>query len=86
MSNPEVTFNDEDISVDLDTDYHPVVRFLLAIRSSFLLFLTTVGIIVTVLGLTVMSGAMAGMFVIWGTSAVVYAGIGYAILWAIGYI
>lgn len=62
-----------------------VLESLLAIRGSFLLFVTAVGVLFVVVGATAMNGVLAGMFGIWGTSALLYAGLGYLLLKLIGY-
>lgn len=70
-----------------------VTSALLAIRQSFLTFVTTIGIVCCLLavllseyvlpGLTV--GVLAGMFAIWGVSAFIYAVLGHFGLRLIGY-
>lgn len=61
------------------------VDLLLAIRGSFLLFVGATGVLMFVFGATYARGLMAGMFAIWGASAVIYALLGFALLRLIGY-
>lgn len=63
----------------------PILRLLLAIRGSLLLFIATTGVLFILGGITVMEGALAGMFGIWGVSALLYATLGYLLLKIIGY-
>jgi hypothetical protein len=63
----------------------PLLRILLAIRGSFLLFIVSIGVLLIVTGVTIMDGVVAGMFGIWGISCLLYAGIGYGLLNLIGY-
>lgn len=63
----------------------PILRALLAIRKSLLLFIATVGVLFVLGGITVMDGVLAGMFGIWGVSALLYATLGYLLLKIIGY-
>ncbi|KTG11470.1 hypothetical protein AUR64_04240 [Haloprofundus marisrubri] len=69
------------------------VSILLTIRKSFLSFVMTLGLICLLFAalfseafLPVLNnGVLAGMFVIWGVSAFVYAVLGYVVLRLIGY-
>ncbi|WP_266082067.1 hypothetical protein [Haladaptatus caseinilyticus] len=63
----------------------PLLRVLLAIRGSFLLFIASVGVLFIVTGATIMDEVLAGMFGIWGVSCLLYAGLGYGLLKLIGY-
>jgi hypothetical protein len=69
------------------THPNPVIRVLLAIRSSFLLFIATLGILLFLVGVVLYGGrgVLAAMFAIWGVSAVLYAGFGFLFLKVIGY-
>jgi len=49
-----------------------VIRIFTAIRSSFSIFLVALGIVFIILSLPI-EGAMAGMSIIWGVSAIIYA-------------
>lgn len=64
------------------SEYTPsmVVRALKAIRSSFLLFIAVAGIVSFLIGLILYNGILAGMFGVWGISAIVAVGIAYAVL------
>jgi hypothetical protein len=70
-----------------DADHPPIIRILLAIRGSFLLFVATMGVVMILLGATVLGGqgVIAAMFAIWGVSAVIYASGGVLFLRLIGY-
>lgn len=70
---------------ELSSATNPVLRVLLAIRGSFLLFVATIGALFVLGGATVMDGVLAGMFGIWGVSCILYAGLGYGLLKFIGY-
>ncbi|WP_266081390.1 hypothetical protein [Haladaptatus caseinilyticus] len=69
------------------------VSVLLAIRQSFLAFITAMGVICCLLAVLLSThvlpslthGVLAGMFAIWGTSAFVYAIIGHLGLRLINY-
>lgn len=62
-----------------------LVGILLRIRSSFLLFVLTLGVLLLVGGMVMSDGVFAGLFGIWGVSALIYAGFGFVFLRAIGY-
>ena len=76
----------------LDDDQGPLVRLSLAIRSSFLAFVATLGVVFLVLAVVlsehvpfVTNGVISGMLVVWGVSAFAYAGLGHLGLKLIGY-
>jgi hypothetical protein len=52
-----------------------------ALRQSFFLTLIVLGSVFLILGRTVFDGVVAGMFGIWGTTAVLIGGIAYSIVW-----
>lgn len=62
-----------------------VVRLLYVVRGSFLAFVFIVGVIWLLIGIALGEGVMAGMFGIWGVSAMLYAIIGKFALQLIGY-
>lgn len=62
----------------------PVVRLLLAIRSSFVLFAVALGVTLVLLGLLI-SGPMAGIVTVIGLSSILYAVLGELGLRVIGY-
>jgi hypothetical protein len=75
-----------------ETDRNPVISLLLAIRSSFILFVAALGTICFLLAMLFSTyipllnyNVLAAMFVIWGVSAFVYAALGYVGLRLIGY-
>lgn len=65
--------------------FKTALRILYAVRGSFLVFVLAIGLVWTGLGLYLQEGVMAAMLVIWGVSAVLYAGIGYGCLKLIKY-
>lgn len=67
---------------DAIADHTPpvVVRVIKAVRSSFLLFVTLVGVISLLIGIYLNEGVLAGMFGVWGISAIVAAAISYVLL------
>lgn len=76
----------------LDDDQGLLVRLSLAIRSSFLAFVTTLGVLFLLLALVfsehvpgVYFGVLSGMLAVWGVSAFVYAALGHLGLRLIGY-
>lgn len=78
----------------LDEDRGPLVRLSLAIRGSFLAFVTTLGVVFLVLAVVLSnhvpvpylnSGVLSGMLAVWGVSAFVYAALGHLTLRLIGY-
>ncbi|MFC7141242.1 hypothetical protein ACFQMA_15560 [Halosimplex aquaticum] len=72
-------------SLDSDTDeYHPLLRPLVAVRSSFLNFVVALGVAMFATALAV-SGPIAGILGVLGVSAIVYALFGELGLRAIGY-
>lgn len=62
-----------------------VLRVLLAIRGSFLLFTIAVGILMTLAGFLLGQGVIAGLLGLLGASAVVYGFLGYLVIELIGY-
>ncbi|MFC4551090.1 MULTISPECIES: hypothetical protein [Halorussus] len=66
---------------------------LLAIRKSFLAFVTTIGVVCCLLAallseyvfVGLFNGVLAGMFAVWGVSAFIYAVLGHLGLRLIGY-
>ena len=76
----------------LDDHHGTLVRLSLAVRSSFLAFVTTLGVVFLVLALVlsehvpgVTHGVLSGMLAVWAASAFVYAGLGHLGLRLIGY-
>lgn len=70
----------------VDEDGHSLpVRFLLLLRSSFLVFIAFIGVLLFLTGSVLSEGVVAGMLGITGVSAILYAAIGFAFLRAIGY-
>lgn len=57
------------------------IRVLKALRGSFFLSLTVFGAVLIILGMTVFDGVLAGMFGIWGLTALLIGGVTYAITW-----
>ena len=57
-----------------------VVQAIRAIRSSFLLFVGVVGVVSLLVGIYMNDGILAGMFGVWGISAIASAAIAYALL------
>lgn len=69
-----------------------LVRLSLAVRSSFLAFVATLGVVFLVLAVVlsghvpgVDNGVLSAMLVVWGVSAFVYAALGHIGLRLIGY-
>lgn len=62
-----------------------VLRVLLAIRGSFLLFTVAVGIIMVLAGFLLGQGVVAGLLGILGASAIVYGILGYLVIGLIDY-
>jgi hypothetical protein len=62
-----------------------IVRVLYAIRGSFTVFIFALGVVWLLLGLALQSGVIAGMLVIWGVSAMIFAGIARIGFRLIGY-
>ncbi|WP_415379156.1 hypothetical protein [Halosimplex sp. TS25] len=72
-------------SLDSGTDeYHPLLRPLVAVRSSFLNFIVALGVAMLAAAIAV-SGAIAGILGVLGISAIGYALLGELGLRAIGY-
>lgn len=63
---------------------NPVVRVLVSIRSSFVLFVMALGVVLFLLGLAV-TGEASGIFAVLGISAVIYGVLGKFALNLIGY-
>ena len=70
----------------------PIVEILLAVRSSFLAFVTALGVVFVVVAVVlsgyvpgITHGVLAAMFAVWGASAFVYAALGHVALRLIGY-
>ncbi|WP_321112047.1 hypothetical protein [Halorussus salinisoli] len=78
------TEQEQDESI-LSRSWDLILEVLLAIRGSFLLFVAAVGALLIVAGAFAMNGVLAGMFGIWGASALLYAGLGYLLLKLVGY-
>lgn len=75
-----------------ETEHNRVVSLLLAIRSSFIYFIAALGTVCLLMSVVlspyvpgIYHGVLSAMFVVWGTSAFVYAALGYAGLRLIGY-
>lgn len=70
-----------------------LLAFLLLLRGSFLVFVVTLGVLFLFLSIllsthalkSVTHGVFAGMFAIWGVSALVYGALGHIGLRLIGY-
>lgn len=62
-----------------------ILRILYEIRGSFTMFVFALGISWMLLGVTLQNGVIAGMLVIWGVSAVLFAGIARLGFKLIGY-
>ena len=77
----------------METEQSQPVSVLLAVRQSFLAFVTMVGVICWLIAIllseyvlaSMTNGVLAGMFAIWGTSAFAYAAIGRVGLRLINY-
>lgn len=52
-----------------------IIRILYTVRGSFTAFIFALGVIWLLIGLVLQSGVMAGMLVLWGVSAMIFAGI-----------
>jgi len=63
---------------------NPIVRLLVAIRSSFVVFVMALGVVLFLVGAAV-SGEVSGIFAVLGISAVVYGLLGETALRLIGY-
>lgn len=73
-----MTANTASGSVRDDPDSIPI-RMLTALRRSFSLSLTVFGVGLIILGMTVFDGVLAGMFGIWGLTALLLGGVAYTI-------
>lgn len=61
-----------------DPDSLPI-RVLVVLKRSFFLSLTVFGICLILLGMTVFDGVLAGMFGIWGLTALLIGSVSYSI-------
>jgi membrane-bound ClpP family serine protease len=60
---------------------NPLSRAVLAIRRSFLLFVAVVGVVLMAIGASpLVTGIFAGMFGIWGATALCFALLGFAVM------
>ena len=87
-----VVRSDTESDYRLDDDQGPLVRLSLRVRSSFLAFVATLGVVFLVVALVlsehvpgVTHGVLSGMLAVWSASAFVYAGLGHLGLRLIGY-
>jgi uncharacterized membrane protein len=62
-----------------------LAKLLIVVRSSFVAFVFTLGIVFFVTGLLMGEGVLAGLFGIFGVSSMIYALLGYIGLKLIGY-
>lgn len=63
-----------------------MTRFVFALRKSFFLSLTVLGIVLLVYGATLADGVLAGMLGIWGGTLVLLGGGVYGLMWVIRYV
>lgn len=63
----------------LDPAIDPLLGVLVAIRRSFVLFVAAVGVVLIAIGVLI-EGLFAGMFGIWGATALVCAGLAFAVV------
>jgi drug/metabolite transporter (DMT)-like permease len=68
-----------------ERSHNPIIRFLLTIRSSFIAFIISVGVLFIVTGFVIQNGSIAGILAVLGASAIVYGIIGDAVLRFVGY-
>jgi hypothetical protein len=68
-----------------EESHNPIIRFLLTIRSSFIAFIISIGVLLIVVGFVIQNGSIAGILAVLGASAIVYGIIGDAALRFIGY-
>lgn len=73
-----MTANTASSSVRDDPDSLPI-RLLTALRRSFSLSLTAFGAGLVVFGMTIFEGVLAGMFGIWGLTALLLGGVMYTL-------
>lgn len=83
----EMIFGDPE---DRSEDHGPIIRLLLAIRGSFLLFTVSLGIAMILSGFVVdvtfaNQGVIAAMLVIWGISAIIYGMLGFVFILGVEY-
>jgi hypothetical protein len=77
MSSPVSSDQNEEGSNETDLR-NAALSVLVAIRRSFLLFVAAVGLILVAIGASpLVNGLFAGMFGIWGATALVCAGLGF---------
>lgn len=77
---------------DPDGDYaehSPVIRLLLAIRRSLLLFTITLGVVMILSSIVVElafanQGVFAAMLLIWGVSAIIFGVLGFVVMLVLG--
>lgn len=62
------------------------IRFVFALRQSFFLSLTFLGVLVLAYGATVADGVIAGMMGIWGGTLVIVGGCVYGLMWVVRYV
>ncbi|WP_132060656.1 hypothetical protein [Halorussus amylolyticus] len=86
------TSSDPEDGYRRDDDRGLLIRLSLAVRRSFLAFVTTLGVVFLVLAVVfsehvpgVYFGVISGMLAVWGVSAFVYAALGHLGLRLIGY-
>jgi len=70
-------------------EYGPLVRVVLAIRRSFMVFTIFLGFVMILSGVVVEyaftnQGVLAAMLVIWGVSAIVFGALGYGLVILLG--
>lgn len=63
-----------------------VYKTLYTIRGSFLAFVFAVGVVWFLAGFILNDGVMAGLFALWGASAMLYAVLGLALVKAVRYV
>lgn len=86
------TNSDPESDYRFDEDQGLLVRLSLAVRSSFLAFVATLGGVFLLLAVVLSEhvpvlthGVLSGMLVVWGVSAFLYAALGHVALRLIGY-
>lgn len=84
MAENDVHEGDPEVVID-PTQRRGVIGVLLKIRSSFLFFVLTLGVVLLVSGPLLADGVVAGMFGLWGVSLILYACLGFVFLRVIGY-
>jgi len=81
-TNAENTSDDNSM---IATIARPIVRVLLAVRRSLIVFIAVLGIVMFVTGWILSEGAVAGMLAALGISALIYSGLGFVFVRLIGY-